>query len=263
MKNTPPEDLSSFESLLQIMKTLRSDSGCPWDRKQTHESLTKHTIEETYELIDAIENKDQENLIEELGDVLLQVVFHSEIARNEERFQIQDVLKKLNTKLVSRHPHVFSDTQAGNAEEALESWNQAKSLEKKSPQKGFGIPSHLPALQYAQKIGDKTKKFHFDWESPQEVFQHVESELQEFKDAMASSLDHMEDEFGDLLFTLVQTARHLKIDAEKALRRTNKKVEGRWDRMKLLATQKAMDFSSLSTEELNALWTEVKKDEKK
>lgn len=261
--NTPPSNLKTFEALVNIMKTLRSDTGCPWDKEQTHQSLTKYALEEVCELIDAIEKKDEENLKEELGDVLLQVVFHSEIARQEKRFDIYDVLERLNTKLVTRHPHVFASNTASNSEEALKSWSAAKDSEKKDSKKIFEIPTHLPALQYAQKIGDKTKKFHFDWASAQDVFQHVEAEVQEFKEAMNTNQDHLEEEFGDLLFTLVQTARHLNIDSEKALRRTNKKVEDRWTRMRQLAQTRKLNFDTLSTDELNELWKDVKKDEKK
>ncbi len=262
MTNIPPSNLKTFEALVEIMKTLRSKNGCPWDKEQSHETLTQHAMEEVCELIDAIENRNEENLKEELGDVLLQVVFHSEIARGEQRFDIYDVLEKLNSKLVSRHPHVFSENKAANAADALKSWNQAKDKEK-GTQKILDIPKHLPALQYAQKLGDKTKKFHFDWASAQDVFKHVEEEVQEFKEAMTTSQDHLEEEFGDLLFTLVQTARHLKIDAEKALRRTNLKVVSRWSRMRDFAVKNNLNFESLSTDQLNDLWKEVKKDEKK
>lgn len=261
--NTPPSNLKTFEALVEIMKTLRSENGCPWDKEQTHQSLTKHALEEVCELIDAIERNDEDNLKEELGDVLLQVIFHSEIARQEKRFDIYDVLEKLNTKLVTRHPHVFTANRAANSEDALKSWNAAKDSEKKDFKKIFEIPTHLPALQYAQKIGDKTKKFHFDWASAKDVFQHVEAEVQEFKEAMTTNQDHLEEEFGDLLFTLVQTARHLNIDSEKALRRTNKKVEDRWTRMRTLAQKRNLNFETLNTDELNELWKDVKKDEKK
>ncbi len=261
--NQPPKNLRTFESLVEIMKTLRSPTGCPWDKEQTHQSITPHALEEVCELIEAIETKDEENLKEELGDVLLQVIFHAEISRGEKRFDIYDVLERLNTKLVTRHPHVFTENSAQNSSEALVSWNTAKSKEsKRNTGKVFEIPTHLPALQYAQKIGDKTKKFHFDWDSAQDVFVHVEEEVQEFKEAMSTNQNHLEEEFGDLIFTLVQTARHLKIDAERALRTTNAKVERRWTQMKELANQQKQDFEKLNTEELNVLWKEVKKTEK-
>ena len=165
--------------------------------------------------------------------------------------------------MVTRHPHVFTKNSAQNSSKALVSWNTAKSKEsKRNTGKVFEIPTHLPALQYAQKIGDKTKKFHFDWDSAQDVFVHVEDEVQEFKEAMSTNQNHLEEEFGDLIFTLVQTARHLKIDAERGLRTTNAKVERRWTQMKELANQQKQDFEKLNTEELNVLWKEVKKTEK-
>lgn len=262
--NTPPSNLKSFESIVQVMKILRSPNGCPWDKEQTHRSIASCALEEVCELIDAIETENEENLIEELGDVLLQVVFHSEIARQENRFDIYDVIEKLNQKLISRHPHVFSDKSVQTSGEALKSWQEMKAKEQKTtPQtEGFGVPVHLPALQRAEKIGKKTKKLKFDWEKVGDVMASVENEVQELKEALQSGkLEKMQDEFGDVLFTLVQVARHLGIDSEQALRGTNNKVERRWIRMKQLASQKGFDFDQLETDELEKLWKEVKKQE--
>lgn len=263
--NTPPENLKTFEAIVQVMKTLRSPTGCPWDQEQTHKSIAPCALEEVCELIEAIETENEENLIEELGDVLLQVVFHSEMARQENRFDIYDVIERLNQKLISRHPHVFSDKAVQSTEDALKNWHDMKAKEKKTTPEteGFGIPAHLPALQRADKIGKKTKKLKFDWEKVGQVMASVESEVQEFKEAIESGkLENMQDEFGDVLFTLVQVARHLGIDSEQALRSTNNKVENRWIRMKQLAKKQGEEFDKLEQEDLEKLWKEVKKSEK-
>lgn len=264
--NTPPANLKTFEAIVQVMKTLRSPSGCPWDQEQTHKSIASCALEEVCELIEAIETDNEENLIEELGDVLLQVVFHAEMARQENRFDIFTVIEKLNQKLISRHPHVFSDKAVKTTEDALKNWHDVKALEKKTTPEteGFGVPIHLPALQRADKIGKKTKKLKFDWEKVSQVMASVESEVQEFKEAVESGkMSNMQDEFGDVLFTLVQVARHLGIDSEQALRGTNQKVENRWIEMKKIAKSKNLKFDELSTENLEELWKEVKKFEKK
>jgi len=187
------------------------------------------------------------------------------MARQEKRFDIYDVIEKLNQKLISRHPHVFSDKDVKSTEEALKNWNDMKAQEKKTTPvtDGFGVPVHLPALQRADKIGKKTKKLKFDWEKASDAMTSVESEVQEFKEAMESGkIENMQDEFGDVLFTLVQVARHLGIDSEQALRGTNQKVENRWIGMKKIAKSKGLKFEDLPTEKLEELWKDVKKLEK-
>lgn len=263
--NLPPENLKTFESIVQVMKTLRSPTGCPWDLEQTHKSIAPCALEEVCELIEAIETENEENLIEELGDVLLQVVFHAEMARQENRFDIYTVIEKLNQKLISRHPHVFSDKAVKTSEDALKNWYDMKATEAKTTPEteGFGVPIHLPALQRADKIGKKTKKLKFDWEKVSQVIASVESEVQELKGAIESGKTaNMQDEFGDVLFTLVQVGRHLGIDSEQALRGTNHKVEQRWIRMKELAKKQSLGFDTLETSDLEKLWKQVKKDEK-
>lgn len=263
--HTPPTNLRTFEAIVQVMKTLRSPDGCPWDLEQTHKSIASCAIEEVCELVEAIETENEDNLIEELGDVLLQVIFHSEMARQENRFDIYDVIEKLNQKMISRHPHVFSDKAVKTSEDALKNWHDVKAKEKKTTPEteGFGVPIQLPALQRADKIGKKTRKLKFDWEKASEVMTSVESEVQEFKEAIESGkTENMQDEFGDVLFTLVQVARHLNIDSEQALRGTNQKVENRWIGMKKIAKEKGLDFDQLETQDLEKLWKEVKQFEK-
>ncbi len=266
MHNVPPANLRSFDSLIEIMRILRSPTGCPWDQEQTGKSIASNAIEEACELAEAIETHDEENYIEELGDVLLQPIFHAQIATEEKKFDILDVIERLNQKLVSRHPHVFSDKSVHSAQEALKSWSDVKEKEKASRKilsknkAGFDIPTYLPALARADKIGKKTKKLHFDWHDAKSAFEHVENEILEFKEAMAeNNHEHLCEEFGDVLFTLVQVARHLNIDAEQALRGTNQKVEKRWIGMQELAKEKGLIFEDLLQPELEELWNEFKK----
>lgn len=257
-----PKNLRSFEALVQVVEALRHpEHGCPWDLEQTHKTLTSHAIEEAFELVEAIEFGNREHIIEELGDVLLQVVLHSVIARQSGNFDLLDVIENLNKKLVYRHSHVFSDVKADNAQEAIDNWEKMKAEEKaKKPQKdGFDIPVELPALQRSQKIGAKTKKLRFDWDKIEAVRAKVEEELQEFDAAYKSgNLDKIEDEMGDVLFSTTQLARHAGVDAEKALRRSNKKFETRFFEMKKLAQKKGLVFDTLPQEDLEKLYQEVK-----
>lgn len=264
---TPPKNLNTFEALVEVMAALRSkNGGCPWDLEQTHKTLTPYAMEEVSELIDAIENEDEENTIEELGDVLLQVMFHSQIASEENRYDIYKVIERLNTKMVERHPHVFGEAKASSATEALSNWQKIKENEKKNKPKdlSFGVPRALPALQRAAKIGKKTKNLKFDWEDAKHAFVHVENELQEFKEAIEKNdIENIKEELGDVLFTIAQVARHLGIDPEQALRGTNQKVENRWIGMQKIAERKGLDFPSLPTEKLEELWKEIKIESKK
>lgn len=269
--NTPPKDLSKFESLVEIMQMLRDPkSGCPWDLEQDHKSLTTHAMEEVCELIQAIENEDEENTIEELGDVLMQVLFHSQIGKENKRFDIYNVIEAINTKLVTRHPHVFGNEKSetnklSSAKEVLVNWEKIKAKEKEGKPKdlSFGVPIALPALQRAAKIGKKTKKLKFDWESAKHALAHVESELEELKEAWDNNdPQNLKEEMGDLLFTIAQVARHLEIDPEQALRGTNQKVENRWIAMQTLCIERNLNFTELSTDDLNELWKEVKIEEK-
>lgn len=261
----PPENLRSFEALVEVVKALRHPiHGCPWDLEQTHESLTKHMIEEAFELIDAIEKGDRENFIEELGDVLLQVILHSVIANQNGSFELLDVIESLNTKLVTRHSHVFGDVKADSAHLALANWEKMKAEEKKKksqpPVDHFEIPTGLPALQRAQKIGSKTRKFNFDWTDIKDVKAKVLEELNEFDEALKiGEKEELEHEMGDILFSVVQMARHAEIDAEAALRKTNSRFEKRFFKMKALADDKGLKLENMSVEEMEKLWQEAKK----
>lgn len=273
-----PHNLSQFDSLLEVVKALRSENGCPWDKEQTHQSLTPFAIEEAFELAEAIEQGDRSEMISELGDLLLQVALHSEIGRAttdpKMNFTINDVIQSINEKMVRRHPHVFAFVSAENSEEVLKNWAEIKRLEKEKKGKkqtdGFDIPVNLPALMRAQKIGDKTKSANFDWQNPRQVIEKIEEELLEVKNALTDlenqrTSEHqtaVEDEVGDLLFSCAQLARHLKCDAEQSLRAANQRFEKRFFKMFALAKTSPGLEPKPSSQELEELWKEAKKLEK-
>ncbi len=258
----PPKDLRSFDSLLQIVKALRSPDGCPWDKEQTHRTLTPYAIEEAHELAEAIELGDEPEMVKELGDLLLQVALHAEIGRQENRFTIEDVLYAINEKMVRRHPHVFSDTEVKDSEEVLKNWAKLKAAEKAAnpaPESRFDIPVALPALTRSSKIGNKTKGYSFDWRRWSEVMLKVDEELNELKDALTNNdKEEQKKELGDLLFSLAQLARHIGVEPEQALRETNQRFELRFFTMKKLAERRGQDFTKLSGEEMENYWTEAK-----
>jgi MazG family protein len=258
----PPEKLRSFEALYEVVKGLRNpNGGCPWDLEQTHESLTPFMIEEAHELVEAIESGSQTHTIEELGDVLLQVILHSVIAEQDGSYNLMDVIEALNKKLVYRHPHVFGDVEAGTVTTVLENWEKLKAKEKEGKPKAdkFEIPVGLPALQRSQKIGAKTKKFKFDWEDISDVRLKVQEELAEVDEALKTqNKDLIQEELGDLLFTVAQLTRHADLDAEGALRQANVKFETRFFKMKRLAESRGLKLENCSGQELEALWQEIK-----
>jgi MazG family protein len=257
--------MKAFDELLEIMGRLRKE--CPWDREQDLGSLRKYLLEEAYECVGAIDDLEKSGvqpLIEELGDVLLQIVFQSEII--SEKIQspaIEKVIETLNQKLLRRHPHVFGEEPAETSADVLKKWDEIKKAEKGSPHLGHldGISKSLTALQLAQKFGEKSKKIGFDWTQSQEVWKQVESELQEL--LSAKSLRDKEEEFGDLLFSLVQWARHESLDAETALARTNQKFLSRFKKMEEIAETKGENFQKLSLEEKEKLWQQAKIEEKR
>ncbi len=259
-----PDDLRSFEALKQVVQSLRDpNGGCPWDLKQTHQSLCQYAIEETYEMVEAIEEQNDEDLKEELGDVLLQVVLHSEIARQRSAFDIHDVIEVLNEKMTRRHPHVFDSNEVKNADEVLHNWEEIKKQEKKD-RKFFDYPLHLPALQRALKIGNKTRKLGFDWTQAQEVMLKLEEELTEVREEIQSqNREALQEEIGDLLFVIAQLARHYEMDPEQCLRNANLKFETRFEKMHKLAQQEELDWDNLSLEQKEELWQRVKKELKK
>lgn len=245
-----PENLREFAGLLKVVEHLRGPDGCPWDKEQTASTLTRFAIEEAHELAEAIDSGDLKAFKDELGDLLLQVILHSEIARQEGKFDVFDVIQNLNEKMVRRHPHVFADVKVGSSGEVLANWADIKKAEGKT--KIFDIPSGMPALLRAHKIGEKTKKLAFDWENAKQCWQKVDEELGEL--AAAKTHEEIEDEFGDVLFSLVQWARHNKIDSEQALRKTNMRFEARFEKMQSLVKKDGLEWGTLPPELKEKYW---------
>jgi XTP/dITP diphosphohydrolase len=251
--------LQAFERLLNIMDELREK--CPWDRKQTFETLRHLTIEETYELGDAILDNDLEEVKKELGDLLLHIVFYSKIGSEKKIFDIADVANHISEKLIHRHPHIYGDTAVENADQVEKNWEAIKLKEgKKSVLEG--VPKSLPALVKAYRIQDKVAGVGFDWDNDEEVLAKVKEELEELSTEIDSGdLNQMEAEFGDVMFSLVNYARFLKINPETALERTNKKFIKRFNYIEENAEKSQRKVSELSIEEMEVLWQEAKKTE--
>ena len=248
-----------LERLIGIIETLRSENGCPWDREQTHYSLKKNMIEEAYEAVDAIEDNDMAHLKEELGDVLLQVVLHAQIAKEEKIFDIEDIAKGLSDKLVHRHPHVFGDAQVGCAQDVVVNWEKLKAEEKKHRKSAMdGISKAQSALMSAQKISKNAVKKGFEWPSEDSLWECFESEIVEFKQAIKNNdAQNAEEELGDMLFATVNLARWHKIDPEQALLKANRKFMQRFRKMEELAIKPLEEYSF---EEYDNLWKQAKKE---
>jgi XTP/dITP diphosphohydrolase len=246
----------SLDRLLQIMEALRAQ--CPWDQKQTIESLRPLTIEETYELCDAIIKKDWNGLKEELGDVLLHLVFYAKIASEQNQFNFNDVIEAVCNKLVYRHPHIYSNVKVSNEQEVKENWEKLKQKERKKSVLS-GVPEALPALIKALRIQDKSKQVGFEWDTTAQVQAKVMEELAELNEAMEeNNQDHIEEEFGDVLFSIVNLARFLKVDPELALERTNRKFIDRFNKMEIIANERGQSLLDMNLEEMDALWNLVK-----
>lgn len=251
------EKLQAFGRLLDIMDDLRAQ--CPWDKKQTMESLRHLTIEETYELADAILEKDMDEIKGELGDLLLHMVFYSKIASETNDFDISDVLHAICEKLIHRHPHIYGDVKVANEEEVKANWEALKLKEgKKSVLEG--VPNSLPAIVKATRIQDKARGVGFDWERPEQVWEKVQEELEEFKEvADQNDQDKMEEEFGDLLFSLINFSRFKDIDPEMALARTNRKFIHRFQHLEKRAKEIGKELHDMSLDEMDVFWEEAKK----
>ena len=260
MKNNTKEPVS-VQPLVAVVKALRAPNGCPWDQKQTHESLRRYFIEETYEVVDAIDNKDMDNLREELGDVLLQVIFHSQLAEEAGHFTLQDVIHDVTEKMIRRHPHVFNPEN----DEKSYSWDELKAKEKKNIQKSIldGVSKGLPALVAAYKLQEKAAKLGFDWDELDPVWAKVSEEMDEFKEAIAQKdRENMEKEAGDVLFSLINLLRWYKISGENALNRTNTKFRQRFLHVEACVNQSDRSWEDFSLAELDAFWEEAKVQEK-
>lgn len=255
-----------FDQLMTIMRRLRAPGGCPWDAEQTHDSLKRYLLEESYEVIEAIDAKDDALLKEELGDLILQPVFHAAVAEERGAFTMDEVLEAINEKLVRRHPHVFGDQVIESSAAQVENWEKIKKGEKGDERKSAlsGIPPHLPALMKAHKITEKAARVGFDWEHTDQVFAKVMEELHEFQEAMAAGdQQEMESELGDLLFAIVNLGRFLSIDPEEALRKTIQRFTRRFSHIEDTLHGRGERLQDTSLEEMDKLWEEAKKMEKR
>ncbi len=255
------ERKKTFEDVVSLARRLRAPGGCPWDREQTFESLRAYVIEEAYEVVQAIELGDTRGLVEELGDFLFQVVFISQIASEEGKFNVSDVIESLHDKLVRRHPHVFGEKKAGDSEEALKTWNAEKLKEKKGKSALAEIPKNMPSLMRAQRAGEKASRAGFDWDDLPPVLAKVKEEISELEREMEKGdSDKAAQEWGDLIFSMVNLARHLKIDAEIASREAVEKFVNRFSVLEKRVSERGKRIEELSLEQLDKIWREeVKK----
>ena len=252
-----------FGELVQIMARLRGENGCPWDRQQTHESIKPYFVEETYEVLEAIDEGDAGKLCEELGDVMLQVVFHARMAEEAALFNIGTVLRAITEKLVRRHPHVFGDVQADTAQEVLFNWEQIKRTERQQAAGRAsaldGVPRELPALLRAHRLQEKASRVGFDWKEAREVLQKVEEEFAEFRAALESERpERMEAELGDLLFSLVNLSRFVAVNPEEALRKTIARFIARFRHIEEELARRGRNPSQATLDEMDVLWAEAK-----
>ena len=242
--------------LVKIMDELRAQ--CPWDKKQTIQTLRSLTIEETYELADAITEHNWKDIKEELGDILLHIVFYAKIAGEQKQFSLEDVINGVCEKLIFRHPHIYGDVQVKNEEDVKRNWENLKLKEGKKSVLG-GVPAALPATVKAMRLQEKAKQVGFEWDNRGQVWEKVEEEMKELQEAIAgSNTENIEEEYGDLVFSLINYARFLHIDAESALERTNKKFIDRFTRMEKEAITKGKNLAEMSLEEMDAIWNQIK-----
>ena len=254
---------NSFLQLVQIMDELREK--CPWDKKQTIETLRPLTIEETYELTDAITAGDWQGIKEELGDILLHLLFYSKIGAEQGQFTIQQVIEGISKKLIHRHPHIYGDVKVADEEDVKRNWEQLKLIEGEGKRSVLeGVPKSLPSMVKATRIQEKAKQVGFEWENKEDVWKKVEEEIDELKEAVEENdQQHIEEEFGDVLFSLINYARFLNIDSEGVLEKTNIKFINRFQKMEQLAAEEGKTLAGLNLEEMDAIWNEVKKQTRK
>jgi tetrapyrrole methylase family protein/MazG family protein len=251
----------SFDDLVGLSKHLRSPDGCPWDREQTLNTLRSFILEEAYEVIQAIEMNDAEELKEELGDLLCQIIFASQICNEEGKFTVEDVLNQLYYKLIRRHPHVFGEEKAEDAEEAVKRWHGEKMKEKTGKRNPLQVSRSLPALFRAQRVGEKASQFGFDWEKTQDVIEKVKEELWELQESIKNKEQKsIEKEWGDLIFSLVNLGRFLKIDAEASTHDAIDVFIERFNRMEEKAKERDKTLSELTLKEMDELWEEIKRE---
>ncbi|MBI4471426.1 MAG: nucleoside triphosphate pyrophosphohydrolase [Acidobacteria bacterium] len=263
---------SKFERLVEIMTTLRGPNGCPWDKEQDFNSLKPMLVEEVYEVLEAVDNNDFDGLSEELGDLLLHVLFHAHLAKEAGLFDIDTVIEKISAKLIRRHPHVFGEEFASTSEEVIKNWEAIKAREKaqklknRSPEQRSlleGIPTKLPAIHEAHQISSRVARVGFDWPNIEGIFEKLQEEVAELKQVIAEGADErrrerLEDEIGDMLFVIVNIARYLKIDSESALKRANRKFKARFQFMENQLAMAGKSLEQTSLEEMESLWQKAK-----
>ena len=253
------EKLKKIAELLEVLDTLREK--CPWDKKQTNESLRNNTIEECFELCDAIDNSDDDNIKEELGDVFLHILFYSKMAEERGVFDIGDVAKEQVAKLKYRHPHIYSDTKVSSVEDVLENWDKLKKEEKKEYRKTVlsGVSNSIPAMLKADKIQSKVAKVGFDWKKPEDIWAKIDEEILESREAIEmNKQDLIEEELGDLLFTVVNACRLYGVSAETALEKCNKKFMKRFNLLETIAVEQGIELKSANVDKMEELWQNVK-----
>jgi MazG family protein len=254
-----------FQELVDLMARLRAPDGCPWDREQSFDTIKPYTLEETYEVLDAIDRRDWRDLSAELGDLMLQVVFYAQMASEENLFRIEDSLDAINEKLVRRHPHVFGDEHAATGEHVKKRWDEIKAAEKAERGESGetllgGIPRNLPALVEAQQIASRAAGAGFDWDNIDQVIDKLHEELNEFQEARrGAAREELEDELGDMLFVLVNIARFAKIDPEQALRKTNAKFRQRFGHVERRLAERGKKVTESTISEMEELWQEAKR----
>jgi MazG family protein len=272
MEGNPKTTGEKFERLVEIMATLRGPNGCPWDKEQDFNSLKPMLVEEVYEVFEAIENNDFDGVSEELGDLLLHVVFHACLGKEAGHFDINTVIDKISEKLVRRHPHVFGNETAGTAEEVIKKWEAIKAKEKeqklnsRSPEQRSlleGIPSKLPAIHEAHQISSRAARVGFDWPDLEGIFDKLQEEVRELKEVISTEArdkrrERLEDEIGDILFVIVNISRYLKIDSESALKRANRKFKSRFQYMEGESAKQGKTLDQIPLEEMEGFWQKAK-----
>ena len=249
----------NFKDLVELASYLRSPDGCPWDREQNLQSLKAYIIEEAFESVEAIETENTDHIVEELGDLFYQVIFASQISSEDNRFNIDDVINAMYNKLVRRHPHVFGENKAKNAGEALKRWHTVKEKENNREKSLLDIPRGMPALLRAQRVGEKASGVGFDWNKISDVIEKLEEELDELKTAISeNNKSEIENEWGDLVFSIVNLARHLKIDAETTAHKSINKFAERFSQVEAMAAQQNKKLSDMTIREMDKIWNEIK-----
>ncbi len=257
MQSSDFQDLSTYQSLERVVDKLLSPGGCPWDREQTHHSLKQHLLEECYELMEAIDSEEPKGMAEELGDILVQVVFHIRLAQEEGTFTAADVFRSINEKLIRRHPHVFGGEEARTADEVMSNWESIKQKEREGASRLGEVPKALPALAHSQLVQRRAGLAGFDWDNIEGVWEKLEEEMQELREAATD--EERELELGDVLFCLVNVGKWMNVQSEESLRRANGRFQSRFMCMEDICKERGVDFTDLSMDEKEALWQEAKR----